>query len=101
MRLVTLTMTVIGFVSPAFTEALVAATRTQVVQQDGRWQLLRDGQPFFIRGAAGSASRELLAQLGGNSIRTWSADKIEAELDQAHKLGLAVTVGIWLRHESD
>ena len=62
------------------------------------WQLLRDGEPYFIRGAGGDASLELLAASGANSIRTWDAKDIDARLDEAHALGLSVTVGIWLGH---
>jgi hypothetical protein len=42
----------------------------------------------------------LLADCGGNSIRTWGADEgLQEQLDQAQRLGLTVTVGIWLGHE--
>jgi len=63
------------------------------------WQLLRDGEPYFIRGAGGSGSLKQLAAAGANSVRTWGADDIDALLDEAHALGLSVTVGIWLGHE--
>ena len=63
------------------------------------WQLLRGGEPYFIRGAGGDASLQQLAAAGANSIRTWSADNIGEQLDAAHALGLSVTVGIWLGHE--
>ena len=63
------------------------------------WQLYRAGEPYFIRGAGGDASLADLAAAGANSVRTWGADDIEARLDEAHALGLSVTVGIWLGHE--
>ena len=63
------------------------------------WQLLRDGEPYFIRGVGGSASLEGLAAAGGNSVRTWNAADIDPLLDEAHSLGISVTVGIWLGHE--
>ncbi len=63
------------------------------------WQLLRDGKPYFIRGVGGSASLENLAAAGGNSVRTWDAADIGPLLDEAHSLGISVTVGIWLGHE--
>lgn len=71
----------------------------EVVQRDGGWVLLRDGKPYTIRGAGGRHHLELLAEAGGNSIRTWDAKNIDDLLDQAHALGLSVTVGIWLEHE--
>ena len=63
------------------------------------WQLFRDGKPYFIRGAGGDAPLDQLAAAGANSIRTWGGDDIDALLDEAHALGLSVTVGIWLGHE--
>ena len=63
------------------------------------WQLLRGGEPYFIKGAGGSGSMEQLAAAGANSVRTWGADDVGPLLDEAHALGLTVTVGIWLGHE--
>lgn len=69
------------------------------------WELLRGGEPFFIRGAGGSGSLQALKEAGGNSIRTWDAENVRGSddvgvlLDEAHALGLTVTVGIWLGHE--
>ncbi|HMB95950.1 MAG TPA: glycoside hydrolase family 2 TIM barrel-domain containing protein, partial [Tepidisphaeraceae bacterium] len=79
--------------------AHAAATRTEIVQRDGKWQLIRDGQPYFIKGAGGGASKQLLASLGGNSFRTWGTDGLDEQLEEARKLSLSVTVGIWLEHE--
>ncbi|MFO0817005.1 MAG: glycoside hydrolase family 2 TIM barrel-domain containing protein [Pirellulales bacterium] len=78
--------------STAFADSPVV----RVENRAGLWQLSRDGQPYFIRGAGGGGSWELLAKLGGNSVRTWGHDRLGEELDQAHKLGLTVTAGIWL-----
>lgn len=75
--------------------------RVQVVPSDLGWHLQRDGQPLFIKGAGGNASLEQLKAAGGNSIRTWSVDNLQATLDEAQKLGLTVCVGIWLHHEKD
>src|SRR4051794_7569590 len=67
---------------------------------DRGWQLFRGGKPYFIQGAGGSRSLQLLVDCGGNSIRTWGADEgLQRQLDEAHRLGLSVTVGIWLGHE--
>ncbi len=79
--------------------AQAAAIKTELVQQDGKWELLRDGQPYFIRGAGGDQSKQLLLDLGGNSVRTWGSDNLGPLLDEAQKLGLSVTVGIALAPE--
>jgi len=68
-------------------------------QTDSGWQLLRGGEPYFVKGAGGTHSLQQLADAGANSIRTWDAEGIDALLDEAHSLGLSVAVGIWLGHE--
>lgn len=71
----------------------------KVVKKAEGWQLLRNGQPYVIKGVGGDKQLDKLAAAGGNSIRTWSAEKLGPVLDEAHKLGLTVTVGLWLGHE--
>src|SRR5436190_23045717 len=74
--------------------------RVELKRSNDGAQLFRDGKPYFIKGAGGGGSKELLAQLGGNSFRTWGvADDTQRQLDEAQKLGLTVTLGIWLGHE--
>ncbi|AMV22358.1 glycoside hydrolase family 2 TIM barrel-domain containing protein [Planctomyces sp. SH-PL14] len=76
------------------------AIRTSLVQRDGRWQLMRDGQPYFIKGGGGGGSKLVLRECDGNSFRTWGVGaETAAELDEARKLGLTVSVGIWLGHK--
>jgi hypothetical protein len=78
------------------------AIHVNLIKSADGCQLIREGKPYFIKGAGGSASNELLARLGGNSFRTWGVgDDTKQQLDEAQKLGLTVTLGIWLRHESD
>ena len=63
---------------------------------DGTHRLLRAGVPYVIRGGGGNGSLHLLAESGGNSVRTWGHDGAGRVLDEAHALGLTVTLGIWL-----
>ncbi len=72
---------------------------TRLTQNGGKWQLLRDGKPYFIKGVGGDGSKAALKAAGGNSFRTWGADNIDKQLDEAQKLGLTVTVGMWLGHK--
>ncbi len=74
------------------------AVKVELRKTDIGFTLFRDGQPFFIQGAGGDASRETLKKFGGNSIRMWGADNIGDQLDEAQRLGLTVTIGIWLEH---
>jgi hypothetical protein len=79
--------------------ASAQAVPVELQQTEQGWQLLRGGEPYFIRGAGGMGSLQQLAAAGANSVRTWGADDIDALLDEAHALGMTVTVGIWLGHE--
>ncbi len=81
---------------PALT--LADPTLTRIAASADGFELTRAGQPYFIRGAGGDAPKSLLKDSGGNSFRTWGADGLDAKLDEAQKLGLSVTVGIWLQH---
>src|SRR5689334_15457135 len=88
---------------PVTSAQATTPVRVQVVKADaGGWQLLRDGKPYFIKGGGGGGSKECLARLGGNSFRTWGVgDDTQRQLDLAQKLGLTVTLGIWLGHTTD
>jgi hypothetical protein len=71
----------------------------KVEKTEKGFRLQRNGKPYFIKGAGGSAYLKQLKEAGGNSIRTWSAQGIGKLLDDAHAQGLTVTVGFWLGHE--
>jgi hypothetical protein len=74
--------------------------KVEVVQTASGWELRRGGQPYFVKGGGGSVHLDRLAQMGGNSIRTWGdGPDIPALLDKAHAQGLTVCLGIWLGHE--
>jgi hypothetical protein len=70
----------------------------KLIKTNDGYQLLRNGQPFFIKGAGGDGSMSLLAAAGANSLRTWGADNLGPLLDEAQKQGLTITIGIWLGH---
>jgi len=72
--------------------------RVELRKTDTGWTLLRNGQPFFIKGAGGDHNKQTLVDCGGNSFRVWGADDLDNQLAQANRLGLAVAVGIWLEH---
>ncbi|MBX7131746.1 MAG: hypothetical protein K1X67_03595 [Fimbriimonadaceae bacterium] len=76
-----------------------AAPSVKVEGKLRSYRLVRNGQPYFIKGVGGTGSRPLLLQCGANSIRTWGAENIGKILDEAHKDGLSVTVGVWLGHQ--
>lgn len=79
--------------------ALDAPIPVRVARTEEGWQLLRDGKPYQIRGAGGSAPLAGLKEAGANSVRTWDTKGLRERLDEAQRLGMTVTVGIWLGHE--
>ncbi len=82
--------------------ALIAqAVPVELVRRpDNQWQLLRGGQPYYVMGAGGAGSKELLAACGANTFRTWGVGPdLSQQLDEAQALGLTVIVGHWLGHE--
>jgi hypothetical protein len=72
--------------------------KVTIEQKNGNFRLLRNGKPYFIKGAVGSDYLEKLKQYGGNSIRTNSKPEI---LDKAHGLGLTALVNLPVRAERD
>ena len=82
--------------------SLAAPVPVELKQSDGRWSLHRDGKPYDIKGAGGTAPLDKLAAAGGNSTRVWGFDQLEdGRLDEAHRNGVTVAVGMWLRHDLD
>ena len=70
-----------------------------VPTEDGGFQLLRDGAPYFIKGAGGSSDLGRLAEIGANSIRTWGSDQWDTALEHASAHGLTVLAGLWMVQE--
>lgn len=71
----------------------------KLIEQDGNWHIERQGQAYFIKGAGGREHLSYLAQSGGNSLRTWSADNADAILDKAYQAGLTVMLGLSMGKE--
>jgi hypothetical protein len=88
-------------VAPAVQTTAGTAIPVELIQrEDGSWQLLRGGEPYFIKGAGGDGDLDLLAASGANTIRTWGVGPETPDLlDRARERGLAVVVGHWLGHE--
>ena len=80
------------------------AIKVEIVEKDGKYQLYRGGEPYFIKGA-GLNYEDLkgFAAHGGNSIRTWSTSangKTAMQLlDEAHELGITVSLGLMVMPE--
>lgn len=58
------------------------------------YQLIRNGEPFYINGVSGYSHLKQLAELGGNTIRLYDTLDLKNTLDEAQEYGLAVIVDI-------
>lgn len=85
-----------------FTSALAAPVTVEVREiAPGRFELWRDGRPYFVRGAGGMDRLDRLATAGANSLRTWGTDQTERVIDAAARYGLTVCVGLWVAHSRE
>jgi Glycosyl hydrolases family 2, TIM barrel domain len=75
-------------------------TAVRIEKNRRGYQLLRGGQPYFLRGGGGVQQFAQLRQAGGNTARLWSTDYAGPLLSAAHSQGLTVMLGIWLEPES-
>jgi hypothetical protein len=70
------------------------ARSVEIVKEDDRWLLRRDGKAFYVKGAVGWHSYELLGRCGGNSVRTRAT---RDNLDRAWQAGLTVMANLPVR----
>ncbi len=71
----------------------------RVVKTPQGFKLERNGKPFRLRGAGGTQYYDRLKEAGGNTVRLWSAEYAGPLLDEAHRNGLTVMLGLWLEPE--
>jgi hypothetical protein len=98
-HLLLFTLMILFWSGPALVSAEGPAVVTMKTVKKGEYQLLVDGEPFYIKGAGWNRHMEDVGPLGGNVIRTWSTDNLGAVLDEAEKNGLMVIAGLWIPHE--
>ncbi len=76
-----------------------SSPKVAIVKEGDRYQLYKDGKPYWIQGAGGYTYYEKLVENGGNSVRLWSTVGAKECMDKAEKLGLTVTLTLDLGHE--
>jgi hypothetical protein len=72
------------------------ANHCKIVKQGDGWQLLRNGKPFYIRGAVGWSHYDVLEDYGGNSVRLRAQKR---NLDRASEHGLTAMASLPVRGE--
>ena len=82
-----------------FGSTLLAQTsKVTISQTSSCFQLLRNDQPYYIKGAGAKNNFKKVKESGGNSIRIWSTNRSHL-LDSALKYDLSVSLGIWVAQE--
>ncbi len=80
-------VTVMIFVAGA--RDLFPPVKVEIKKEEGKFQLYKNGEPYFIKGAVGWDFLEELKNAGANSLRT-----SPGLLDEAHRLGFSVLVNL-------
>lgn len=84
------------FQNGLFAQSERTPIKVEIKQIDGRWQLFRGGEPYYIKGVGGQTELDRAVAYGANSVRTWGAGEAIAILDSAHARGLSVMFGLWV-----
>jgi len=97
-------LVIAGLACTGPSRAEAGAVPVELKEVDGRYQLLRGGEVYTIRGAGVEfGDLEALAAHGGNSFRTWRTDNGretgQQVLDRAAALGLTVAMCIEIGRE--
>ncbi|MFM2386144.1 MAG: hypothetical protein RL660_901 [Bacteroidota bacterium] len=79
--------------------SLVTNAQTTIQKTESGFQLMRNGQPYYVKGVGGIVNFDDMVAIGANSLRTWGVDDAQMILDEAQKRGLTVMLGFWLQHE--
>lgn len=73
------------------------SAKTVYVKKDGEgYQLIRNGKPFFVKGAAGDSFLPELRAAGANTVRIYDTINLKSKLDELDSLGLAAVIDIHL-----
>ena len=72
--------------------------KVEIIQNETGYELLREGKPYYIKGAGAKEHFGRLEASGANSIRLWSTTKSHL-LDSALAHGMTVCLGLNVRPE--
>lgn len=70
--------------------------KVSIRKEKRSYTLLKDGQPFFAKGAIGTEYPELFKEAGGNTLFTWDINGFEQTLTNASEHNLMVILGLQL-----
>ena len=80
------------------TSSFSQETKVSINKTSNGFQLIKNNEPYYIKGAGAKSNFKKVFESGANSIRIWSTNKSEL-LDSAYKYDLSVCLGIWVAQE--
>ncbi|MEJ5962249.1 glycoside hydrolase family 2 TIM barrel-domain containing protein [Pedobacter immunditicola] len=72
----------------------ISEAKVSIKKENGKFTLYRNGEPFYIKGAAGDTHLDKLRKAGGNAIRIWDTTNVDSILKKANENGIAVIIGL-------
>nr|WP_121270589.1 glycoside hydrolase family 2 TIM barrel-domain containing protein [Pedobacter schmidteae] len=88
-------------ISSCFNNNALSGKKNYIQKKDGKYQLIRNGKPYVIKGAAGYTHLNELRKAGGNTVRVWDTTRLSLVLDSAKANDLAVIVGLPFTNSND
>jgi hypothetical protein len=73
----------------------------KVEKQGDKFILLRNGQPYYIKGIGGNKRPDLASQYGANSLRIWEPENVGDVLDTASRYDMTAMLGIEMATDND
>jgi hypothetical protein len=68
----------------------------------GSFALMKNNEPFIVKGAGAWEHLADIVSAGGNSLRTWGLESRDGSTyDEAQALGLTVCAGLWMSHQNN
>jgi hypothetical protein len=68
--------------------------KVYVLHENEKFTLIKNGKPYYIKGAAGHTNLKKLREIGGNTIRTYDTLNLGSILDEASKNQISVMIGL-------
>ncbi len=80
-----------------FKDKVIDTEKTVYIKKNGEnFNIIRNGENFYIKGASGKKYLKELSSIGGNTIRVYETENLEAILDSAKINNIAVIVDIYI-----
>jgi hypothetical protein len=84
------------FIGGVFAQPVTVTIKTD---EAGNFTMFRNNTPYYVKGVGGHVYMDIAQASGANSVRLWGAENAKEVLDEAHKRGLTVMLGLWMPPE--